>query len=58
MLEDRLNPRFFDAIKAIDKQDFAGFAVLALDSLLIETLQQFREGVGEETRPYRASVQL
>jgi hypothetical protein len=31
MVEDRLNARFFDAVKTIDKQDFAGFAVLALD---------------------------
>ena len=50
MLEDRLNARFFDAVKAIDKQDFAGFAVLALDCLLIETLQQFREGAEETPR--------
>ena len=50
MVEDRLNARFFDAIKPIDKQDFAGFAVLALDCLLIETLQQFREGADETPR--------
>lgn len=50
MVEDRLNARFFHAVKAIDKHDFAGFAVLALDCLLIETLQQFREGVGETPR--------
>ncbi len=50
MLEDRLNARFFDAVKAIDKQDFAGFAVLTLDCLLIETLQQFREGAEETPR--------
>jgi hypothetical protein len=50
MVEDRLNARFFDTIKTIDKQDFAGFAVLALDCLLIETLQQFREGADETPR--------
>ncbi len=50
MVEDRLNARFFDAVKTIDKQDFAGFAVLALDCLLIETLQQFREGADETPR--------
>ena len=50
VLEDRLNARFFDAAEAIDQQDFAGFAVLALDCLLIETLQQFKEGVGETPR--------
>ena len=50
VLEDRLNARFVDAAEAIDQQDFAGFAVLALDCLLIETLQQFKEGVGETPR--------
>lgn len=50
MLEDRLNARFFDAVAAIQDQDFSGFAVLALDCLLIETLQQFKEGVNETPR--------
>lgn len=50
ILKDRLNARFFDAVEAIDRQDFAGFAVLALDCLLIETLQQFREGADETPR--------
>ena len=50
VLKDRLNARFFDAAEAIDQQDFAGFAVLALDCLLIETLQQFKEGVDETPR--------
>ena len=50
ILEDRLNARFFDAVEAIDHQDFSGFAVLALDCLLIETLQQFKEGVDETPR--------
>lgn len=50
VLEGRLNARFVDAAEAIDQQDFAGFAVLALDCLLIETLQQFKEGVGETPR--------
>ncbi len=50
ILEDRLNARFFDAVEAIDQQDFAGFAVLALDCLLIETLQQFKEGADETPR--------
>jgi hypothetical protein len=54
MVEDRLNARFLDAVKLIDKQDFAGFAVHALDCLLIETLQQFREGA-DETRAGRGS---
>ena len=50
MVEDRLNARFFDAVEAIQEQDFSGFAVLALDCLLIETLQQFKEGVAETPR--------
>ena len=50
MLEDRLNARFFDAVDAIQDQDFSGFAVLALDCLLVETLQQFKEGVAETPR--------
>jgi hypothetical protein len=35
ILKDRLNARFFDAVEVINQQDFAGFAVLALDCLLI-----------------------
>jgi hypothetical protein len=50
VLKDRLNARFFDAAEAIDQQDFAGFAVLALNCLLIETLQQSKEGVHETPR--------
>ena len=56
VLKDRLNARFFDAAEAIDQQDFAGFAVLALDCLLIETLQQFKEGVDETPAPERGAV--
>ena len=50
IVKDRLNARFFDAVEAIDKKDFSGFAVLALDCLLVETLQQFKEGVRETPR--------
>jgi hypothetical protein len=50
ILKDRLNARFFDAVEAMDHQDFSGFAVLALDCLLIETLQQFKEGADETPR--------
>jgi len=42
---DRIKERFLDPIKHIDKFAFAGFAVMALDCLLIEMLQQFRAGV-------------
>ena len=47
MLEDRIQSRFLDVINLIEREIYAGFAVLALDCLLIETLQQFREGVFE-----------
>lgn len=44
IFEDRIRGRFLNVIDAIEKHTHAGFAVLALDCLLIETLQQFREG--------------
>lgn len=47
ILEDRIEDRFLKVIKRIENYIYAGFAVLALDCLLIETLQQFREGVPE-----------
>lgn len=56
MLENRIKGRFLDPIKKIEKGEYSGFAVLALDCLLIETLQQFRKGVYEtpygENRDY------
>ena len=45
IFEDRIDGRFIKIIDKIEGYEFSGFAVLALDSLLIETLQQFREGV-------------
>lgn len=47
ILEDRIRGRFFDIVDKIQGESFAGFAVMALDCLLIETLQQFFEGVHE-----------
>ncbi len=44
MLNDRIRGRFFDPIRLVENEYGAGFAILALHSLLIETLQQFREG--------------
>lgn len=42
---DRIHGRFLKPISMFEKDyDYAGFAVLALDCLLIETLQQFRMG--------------
>lgn len=45
IIADRMDGRFFKMVKLIQKEDFSGFAVLALDCLLIESLQQFRMGV-------------
>ena len=47
MLDDRLNGRFFRPVRSIEAQDYSGFAVLALDCLVMETLQQLKEGVEE-----------
>ncbi len=45
IFRDRIHERFLNPIRHIEDLDFAGFAVMALDCLLIEMLQQFREGV-------------
>lgn len=50
ILEDRINSRFLGVIQSIERYEYSGFAVLALDCLLIETLQQFRDGVSETPR--------
>lgn len=47
MMEDRIDGRFLKLIDRIKGEEYSGFAVLALDCLLIETLQQFKEGVTE-----------
>lgn len=57
IMEKRLNERFIEpadklielelGIKAVDKK--YGFAILALDCLLCETIQSFYEGVGNST---------
>ena len=44
IFEDRIRGRFLDIIDSVENHKYAGFAVLALDCLLLETLQQFREG--------------
>jgi len=45
IFEDRIRGRFIDVAEHIEHLPAAGFAIMAIDSLLIETLQQFREGV-------------
>jgi len=46
-LRRRLEERFVKPARSLLRFRRSGFAVLALDSLLVETLQQFREGVPE-----------
>lgn len=45
IFQDRIRERFLDPLARIEDCPYSGFAVLALDCLLIEMLQQFREGV-------------
>ncbi len=55
IFRDRIDGRFLKFICLIEKDTFAGFAVLALDCLLIETLKQFWEGVRDskgKSKPY------
>ncbi len=44
IFQDRLETRYLEHIRAILPRSTSGFAVLALDSALIETLEQFRRG--------------
>lgn len=45
IFQDRIEGRYFNYIDQLDRETFSGFAVMALSCLLIETLQQFIEGV-------------
>jgi hypothetical protein len=45
MVRDRLEGRFLKFATDCLKSEYSGFVVLAIDCLLAETLQQFREGV-------------
>lgn len=50
IFEDRIKGRFLEIIDTIQGLPYSGFAVLALNCLLIETLQQFRKGQGQTPR--------
>ena len=52
-LRRRLDARFLAPARSLLRQGRSGFAVLALDCLLVETLQQFREGVPETPYVHR-----
>lgn len=56
ILRDRLEGRFVKFIDIILPHETSGFAVLALDAALVETLEQFRAGLVET--PYRQGKQM
>lgn len=45
IFEDRIQGRFLNIVNNILSQSFSGFVVMAIDCLLIETLEQFYQGV-------------
>jgi hypothetical protein len=47
IFEDRIRSRFLNVVAEIEDMPHSGFAVMALDCLLIETLEQTRQGVAE-----------
>jgi len=49
VLQKRIQHRYFDAVKALQSLLFSGFAVMALDCLLLESIQAFRAGKRAET---------
>jgi len=55
ILKDRLDGRFLRYAGNCLRSPHSGFVVLSIDSLLLETLQQFREGV---TNGYRLSEKM
>jgi len=53
IFEDRMESRFFRHTNMIERDGYSGFVIMALDCLLIETLQQFYKGMSET--PYGKS---
>lgn len=53
IFKTRMDGRFLNIIDGIKGKNYSGFVILALDCLLIETLQQFKKG--EKQTPYRKS---
>src|SRR3972149_3247845 len=58
VLRRRLEERFLKPARALLRQKRSGFAGLALDSLLVETLQQFLVGVPGTPRVLRNGRQV
>ncbi len=44
IFRDRMESRFLNFLQKLEKYQYSGFLVLAIDCLLIETLQQFFDG--------------
>ena len=53
LLDDRIRGRYLDHARRLLDEHYSGFAVLALDSAVIEALEQFRRG--EPKTPNRKS---
>ncbi len=49
VVEGRIRTRFLDSADQLQTVAYAGFAILALDCLLIETIQAFKNGKHAET---------
>lgn len=56
--EDRIYGRFLNIISVAEKKLFSGFAVMALDCLLCETLQQFYDGKDESQSPTKDFIRF
>lgn len=54
IFQDRISGRFLNQVKLIENNTFSGFAVMALDCLLIETLNQFWFGIDDTNECYRS----
>lgn len=50
IFEDRIRSRYLNIVASIEDLPDSGFAVMGLDCLLIETLEQTRKGVAETPR--------
>lgn len=57
IFKDRITGRFLEPIELIEKDvnigNFAGFSIMALDCLLVETLSQFYQGIDETPRDHQ-----
>lgn len=51
---DRIGGRFLNIVECIQAMSFSGFAVMAIECLLIETLEQFQRGVPFGSRSFES----